>query len=161
MMYDASFEGIHLRECHCHLNVHGTAYDPFTCGQHSFGRFLCASILIHLRTVFLWQVPMYINLNSFIFFYMSSGLFLCHFTHWSAMPSINLCTLSFLAFIAVEFCMGWVIVGVLFQYENPGIILKFIKVMTSRHLVKVHCSKWNIILSVSNYVIARMYNTIT
>jgi hypothetical protein len=37
-------------------------------------------------------------------------------------PSINLCTSSFLAFIAVESCMRRVIVGVLFQYENSGTI---------------------------------------
>ena len=40
-MYDASFEVLHLNVC-------GTAYDQFTCGQLSFGRFLYVSILIHL-----------------------------------------------------------------------------------------------------------------
>lgn len=92
---------------------------------------------------------------------------------FASVPSINLCTLSyFLAFIAVEFCMRWVIVGVLSNRKTMGLYIclffgawkqtlcKVIKSMSYLHQVKVHCSKWNIILSVSNFIIPRMYSVL-
>ena len=102
-------------------------------------------------------------MNSFVFFY--SCLLLCH-------PSSCVHSHIFLAFIAVEFCMRWVIVGVLSNRKTMGLYIclffgawkqtlcKVIKSMSYLHQVKVHCSKWNIILSVSNFIIPRMYSVL-
>jgi hypothetical protein len=156
MMYDIDYWVIPLHERHC---------------QFKSSWYCIWSILL------LHDVPL--QFWSSIYFLLYLDLFAC--APFYTLKLINLCIFS-LSFFSIHCCWiiqyetsnSWFFIG---QYENPGIKDSFISYLLffwcmeanlcakvikswlkSLRLVKEHFSNWNIILPVTNYVMARMYN---